>query len=248
MGWMHDTLLYMSRDPVYRKYHHDQLTFSMMYAFSENYVLPLSHDEVVHGKGSILQRMPGDRWQRFANARLLYTFMYGHPGKKLLFMGNEFAQEDEWNHERSLDWHLTGDASHAGIQRLVRDLNRLYADTPALYERDAMADGFQWLAQDWQTSIISFLRRGHDSGEIAIVACNFTPVVREGFRIGVPDADAYVEVLNSDASVYGGSNVGNCGAVAVERVAANGFPQSIALTLPPLGAIVLVPSYEKAAT
>jgi len=247
MGWMHDTLVYMGRNPVYRKYHHDQLTFSLVYAFSENYVLPLSHDEVVHGKGSILAKMPGDRWQRFANVRLLYTYMYTHPGKKLLFMGNEFAQEREWNHDASLDWHLVQDAHHAGVQRLVRDLNALYARTPALYERDAMHDGFQWLAQDSQTSIISFLRRGNDGDDVAIVACNFTPVPREGFRIGVPAASAYLEVLNSDGSAYGGGDVGNGGRVAVERIAANGYDDSITLTVPPLGAIVLVPSFEEPA-
>jgi 1,4-alpha-glucan branching enzyme len=247
MGWMHDTLAYMSRNPVHRKFHHDQLTFSMVYAFSENYVLPLSHDEVVHGKGSILARMPGDAWQRFANVRLLYTFMYAHPGKKLLFMGNEFAQEREWNHDASLDWHLTNDANHAGIQRLVRDLNRLYTATPALFQRDATADGFRWLAQDWETSVISFLRSGHDAREFAIAVCNFTPVVREGFRIGVPFAARYTEVLNSDAKIYGGSDAGNGGSVAVETIPSHGFAHSISLTLPPLGAIVLLPSFETAA-
>ncbi len=245
MGWMHDTLAYMLHDPVHRKFHHDQLTFSIVYAFSENYVLPLSHDEVVHGKGSILGKMPGDAWQRFANVRLLYTFMYAHPGKKLLFMGNEFAQEREWDHDSSLDWHLTLDANHAGIQRLVQDLNRLYTSTPALYERDAMAEGFAFLAQDWETSIISFLRRGRGERDFAIVACNFTPVVREGFRVGVPGAAAYAEVLNSDANVYGGTNVGNLGAVSVEAIPANGYAQSISLTLPPLAAIVLLPSFEE---
>jgi 1,4-alpha-glucan branching enzyme len=247
MGWMHDTLAYMSRDPVHRKFHHDQLTFSIVYAFSENYVLPLSHDEVVHGKGSILTRMPGDSWQRFANVRLLYTFMYAHPGKKLLFMGNEFAQEREWNHDASLDWHLTHDPNHAGIQRLVRDLNRLYTKTPALYERDATPDGFQWLAQDGENSIISFLRKGHGERDLAIVVCNFTPIVREGFRIGVPFAHSYVEVLNSDAEFYGGGDVGNGGSISVEAIPAHAYEQSISLRLPPLGAIVLLPSFETGA-
>jgi 1,4-alpha-glucan branching enzyme len=244
MGWMHDTLAYMARDPVHRKFHHDQLTFSIVYAFSENYVLPLSHDEVVHGKGSILGKMPGDAWQRFANVRLLYTFMYAHPGKKLLFMGNEFGQEREWNHDASLDWHLMSDPHHSGIQQLVRDLNRLYTCTPALYERDAMPDGFRWLAQDWETSLISFLRTGRSARDCAVVACNFTPVAREGFRIGVPPAKSYLEALNSDAKIYGGGDVGNAGAVNVEPIAAHGYAQSISLTVPPLGAIVLLPSFH----
>ena len=243
MGWMHDTLEYMRHDPVYRKYHHNQLTFSLVYAFSENYVLPLSHDEVVHGKGSILAKMPGDRWQRFANVRLLYTFMYGHPGKKLLFMGNEFAQEREWNHDESLDWHLLGDAAHSGVQRLVRDLNHLYTTMPALYARDAEPASFEWLAQDADAGIIVFLRRGPTARDVAIVACNFTPVVRERFRVGVPDAPAYREAFNSDARSYGGGDVGNGGTIAVERRARDGRDHSIALTLPPLGAIILIPEF-----
>jgi 1,4-alpha-glucan branching enzyme len=243
MGWMHDTLAYMAHDPIHRKHHHDQLTFSLIYAFSENYILPLSHDEVVHGKGSILQKMPGDRWQRFANVRLLYTFMYGHPGKKLLFMGNEFAQDREWNHDESLDWHALDDPMHAGVQRLVRDLNRLYTATPALYARDAKPDGFKWLAHDRDASVISFMRRGTRPEDVAIVVCNFTPVVRERFRIGVPPAVAYREALNSDARAYGGGDVGNGGMVKVERIPSHEHAQSIVLTLPPLGAIVLTPSF-----
>ncbi len=240
MGWMHDTLEYMSRDPVHRKYHHDRLTFSLLYAFSENYVLPLSHDEVVHGKGSILARMPGDRWQRFANVRLLYAYMYAHPGKKLLFMGNEFAQEGEWSHERSLDWHLLDDPLHAGVQRLIADLNALYRSTPALYQRDAVSEGFEWLAQDAGAGVIAFARWS-SQGRSAVAICNFTPVVRGGFRIGVPHARAYREVLNSDAAAYGGSGVTNPGAIAVERVPWDGRDQSVVLTLPPLGALLLVP-------
>jgi 1,4-alpha-glucan branching enzyme len=246
LGWMHDTLAYMSHDPVHRKHHHDQLTFSIVYAFSENFVLPLSHDEVVHGKGSILSKMPGDRWQRFANVRLLYGYMYAHPGKKLLFMGNEFAQEREWNHDSGLDWHLLEDELHAGVQRLVRDLNRLYASTPALYERDAMPDGFEWLAQDAQTSIISFIRRSSDPNGFAIVVCNFTPVVRESFRIGVPAASVYREIFNSDVLDYGGSGVRNAESIAVEQIPSDGREQSIEVRLPPLAAVILAPSRQTA--
>ncbi len=242
MGWMHDTLKYMERDPVHRKFHHNELTFSLMYAFSENYVLPLSHDEVVHGKGSILQKMPGDHWQKFANVRLLYAFMYAHPGKKLLFMGNELAQDREWNHDASLDWHVTSDPLHAGVQQLVRDLNVLYARTPALYERDAQAEGFRWLAQDAGASIISFERRGDAEGDRVIVACNFTPVVRREFRIGVPHAGAYSEIFNSDASLYGGSNAGNAGRVSAEEIPADGYAHSISITLPPLAAVMFAPA------
>ena len=246
MGWMHDTLEYFAHDPVHRKYHHDRLTFSLLYAFSENYVLPLSHDEVVHGKGSILQRMPGDRWQRFANVRLLYTFMYAHPGKKLLFMGNEFAQDREWNHDESLPWHLLNDPHHAGMQCLVKDLNRVYRATPALYERDAVPEGFEWLAQDAGASTLVFARWGRDRREWAVAACNFTPVVRERVRIGVPAAQAYREVLNSDAEIYGGSGAGNGGLVRVEDVPWEGRETSIELTLPPLGALLLVPAAQTA--
>lgn len=242
MGWMHDTLKYMERDPVDRKYHHNELTFSLMYAFSENYVLPLSHDEVVHGKGSILQKMQGDRWQKFANVRLLYTFMYAHPGKKLLFMGNELAQDREWNHDASLDWHVTSDPLHSGVQQLVRDLNVLYARTPALYERDAQPEGFRWLAQDAGASIISFERRGDADSDRVIVACNFTPVVRREFRIGVPQPGAYAEIFNSDASLYGGSNAGNGGRVAAEEIPADGYAHSIPITLPPLAAVLFAPA------
>jgi 1,4-alpha-glucan branching enzyme len=241
MGWMHDTLAYVAHDPVHRKFHHDQLTFSLIYAFSENYVLPLSHDEVVHGKGSILAKMPGDRWQRFANVRLLYAYMYTHPGKKLLFMGGEFAQEREWNHDASLDWHLLDDPFHAGVQRLVRDLNHLYTSSPALYERDAVSDGFEWICSDNENSVIAYVRRGNDPDDFAVCACNFTPVVRHDYRIGVPPAAQLREALNTDASVYGGSNVGNLGAVDVMPVESHGRSHSISLTLPPLGALVLVP-------
>lgn len=241
MGWMHDTLEYMARAPVHRKYHHDELTFSLVYAFDENFVLPLSHDEVVHGKGSIIGKMPGDRWQRFANVRLLYSFMYAHPGKKLLFMGNEFAQLEEWNHDRSLDWHLTDDPAHRGVQLLVRDLNRLYCATPALYELDAYREGFRWIDhQDMENSVISFVRLDR-AGDCVVAVCNFTPVVRENYRVGVPPAARYHEIFNSDSQYYGGSDVGNLGAVAVEAHPSHGYATSIALRLPPLATVLLAP-------
>jgi 1,4-alpha-glucan branching enzyme len=242
MGWMHDTLAYIAHDPVHRKYHHDQLTFSLLYAFSENYVLPLSHDEVVHGKGSIFGKMPGDRWQRFANVRLLYGYMYTHPGKKLLFMGNEFAQEHEWNHDASLDWHLVDDPSHAGVQQLVRDLNAVYAQTPALYEQDAVPEGFQWLCSDAENSVIAYVRRGGNPDQFVVAICNFTPVVRYDYHLGVPACSALREAINTDASVYGGSNVGNFGNVAVQPVPSHGQTHSISITLPPLAALILVPT------
>jgi 1,4-alpha-glucan branching enzyme len=242
MGWMHDTLAYIAHDSIHRKYHQDQLTFSLLYAFSENYVLPLSHDEVVHGKGSIFGKMPGDRWQRFANVRLLYGYMYTHPGKKLLFMGNEFAQEREWNHDESLDWHLLEDPSHAGVQRLVRDLNALYAQTPALYEQDAVPEGFQWLCSDAEDSVIAYVRRGRNPQEFAAAICNFTPVVRYDYHVGVPACSALREAINTDASIYGGSNVGNFGTVEVQAIPAHGQTHSISVTLPPLAALILVPS------
>jgi 1,4-alpha-glucan branching enzyme len=247
MGWMHDTLQYFSHEPVHRKYHHDELTFSLIYAFDENFVLPLSHDEVVHGKGSILQKMPGDRWQQFANVRLLYSYMYAHPGKKLLFMGNEFAQPREWNHDRSLDWDvLTGGCGpHEGVRTLVRDLNHLYRASTALYERDNEREGFSWIDhQDIENSAVAFVRHGRDPHDVLIAACNFTPVVRYGYRIGVPAADAYEEVFNSDSSRYGGSNVGNLGGAPVESIRSHGHEQSMAVTLPPLGAVYFRPVHR----
>jgi 1,4-alpha-glucan branching enzyme len=241
MGWMHDTLDYMSRDPVYRSHHHNRLTFGLLYAFTENFVLPLSHDEVVHGKASLLGKMPGDRWQRFANLRVYYTFMVGHPGKKLLFMGAEFAQEREWNHDASLDWHLLDDPAHAGIRRLVRDLNTLYRGVPALHARDCEAEGFEWIdADDGENSVLSFLRRGGPGDPSAVVVCNFTPVPRRGYRVGVPAGGFYREALNSDAAAYGGSNIGNGGGIAAEAVPWHGRPFSLALTLPPLGGLILI--------
>jgi 1,4-alpha-glucan branching enzyme len=241
MGWMHDTLDYISRDPIYRSHHHNELTFGLLYAFSENFILPLSHDEVVHGKRSLLGKMPGDAWQRFANLRLYFTFMFGHPGKKLLFMGGEFAQEQEWNHDRSLDWHLLADPMHQGMQRLVRDLNLVYRDVPALHLRDCEAEGFSWIdANDADDSVLSFLRLGGPDDAPAVILCNFTPVLRRGYRVGVPQAGHYREVLNSDAAAYGGSNVGNGGAVEAEPTPWHGRPHSINLILPPLAGLILV--------
>ena len=214
MGWMHDTLHYIGKEPVHRAYHHDNLTFGLLYAFTENFVLPLSHDEVVHGKGSLIRRMPGDDWQRFANLRGYFGFMFAHPGKKLLFMGGEFAQWDEWNHAGSLDWHLLQYAPHLGIQRLIADLNRVYRETPALHDVDFEPKGFQWVdAGDRDQSVISFLRRDRDGGDIVLAVSNFTPVVRESYRIGVPEPGLYREVINTDAEDYGGSGVGNLGGV-----------------------------------
>ncbi|MEM9550625.1 MAG: 1,4-alpha-glucan branching protein GlgB [Pseudomonadota bacterium] len=238
MGWMNDTLRYMSEDPVHRKYHHDKMTFGLHYAFSENFVLPLSHDEVVHGKGSLLGRMPGDDWQRFANLRAYFGFMWGHPGKKLLFMGGEFAQAGEWNHEQSLDWHLLDHAPHAGIQRLVRDLNALYRATPALYEKDTEADGFRWIdGGNANDSVFSWVRHGKDGSPPVLVVANFTPVTRTGYRIGVPAPGHWAERLNTDSMHYGGSNQGNGDGVPSEPVPAHGCDQSIVMTVPPLATV-----------
>ena len=241
MGWMHDTLEFISKEPIHRRYHHHDLTFGLLYAFSENFVLPLSHDEVVHGKGSLLGKMPGDRWQKFANLRAYFGFMWGHPGKKLLFMGGEFGQEREWNHNQSLDWHLLDDPLHRGVKDAIRDLNHLYAATPALHSRDVEAGGFQWLvADDQDNSVIAWARKGRAPGEIAIVVSNFTPVPREGYRIGVPAAGFYREAFNSDAEGYGGSNVGNMGGLHTDASASHGQDQSLCLTLPPLGTMIFV--------
>lgn len=239
MGWMNDVLAYMARDPIHRRHHHDQIRFSLMYAFSENFVLPFSHDEVVHGKGSLLGKMPGDDWQKFANLRLMYGFMWGHPGKKLLFMGCEFAPWEEWNADRALPWQLLEHAPHAGVQRLVRDLNRVLQACPALHELDASPDGFGWIDHaDAAHSILVFERRAR-SGERVLVLCNFTPVVRHGWRIGVPQAGTWAELINTDADVYGGSNVVN-GPLASEPVPWQGQAQSVQLTLPPLATLMLV--------
>jgi 1,4-alpha-glucan branching enzyme len=240
MGWMHDTLQYMARDPVHRSHHHGEITFSMVYAFNENFVLPLSHDEVVHGKGSLLNKMPGDRWQKFANLRAYFGFMFAHPGKKLLFMGGEFAQLREWNHDHSLDWHLLGDPAHAGVQRLVRDLNHFYRDSPALHQRDFTPDGFEWIEHgDAQRSVLAFARRGGDAQRIVVAVCNFTPTLQHGYRIGVPAPGVYRERINTDSAHYGGSNVGtHYGEVTAEPIAWHGRPHSIGMTLPPLATVL----------
>ncbi len=241
MGWMHDTLQYMARDPVHRAHHHGEITFSMVYAFNENFVLPLSHDEVVHGKGSLLNKMPGDRWQQFANLRAYFGFMFAHPGKKLLFMGGEFAQVREWNHDQSLDWHLLDDPTHAGVQRLVRDLNHLYRETPALHQREFTPDGFEWIEHgDAQRSVVAFARRGDDAGCIVVAVCNFTPTVHHGYRIGVPEPGVYRERINTDSAHYGGSNVGSAfGEFTAEPIAWHGRRHSIGMTLPPLATVLL---------
>ncbi len=240
MGWMHDTLRYISKDPVFRRYHHHDLTFGLLYAFSENFILPLSHDEVVHGKGSLIRKMPGDRWQRFANLRAYFGFMWGHPGKKLLFMGGEFAQEQEWNHDNSLDWHLLSDPDHKGVQTLIRDLNHAYRSIPALHELDCEGRGFEWIVPDDRDNcVIAWLRRGENEDSIAVVVSNFTPVPREEYRIGVPAPGFYREAVNTDASIYGGSNVGNLGGALAKATPSHGFAHSLCLTLPPLATLIL---------
>ena len=246
MGWMHDTLQYMAKDPIHRKYHHTNLTFGLLYAWHENFILPLSHDEVVYGKGSLHRRMPGDDWQKFANLRLYFAFMYGHPGKKLLFMGGEFGQTNEWYHETSLDWHLLDQGPyHRGLQQLVRDLNRLYRRQPALHQLDFDSAGFQWIdCNDWEGSTISFLRRAKRPEDFLVFVCNFTPVVRGGYRVGVPCPGFYRELLNTDAGCYGGSNVGNAGGVVADPVPMHGHPYSLRLTVPPLGALILQPVHD----
>ena len=241
MGWMHDTLQYMARDPVHRKHHHGEMTFGLTYAFNENFVLPLSHDEVVHGKGSMLGKMPGDRWQQFANLRAYYGFMFGHPGKKLLFMGCEFAQEKEWNHDHSLDWHLLSDPLHSGMQRLVRDLNYFYRATPALYEQDFVPQGFEWIDHhDAERSILSFIRHGADVHSCIVVICNFTPSPHRGYRLGVPFAGQYRECINTDSHHYGGSNIGTpLGIAGARPIGSHGKPWSVLLDLPPLATVML---------
>jgi 1,4-alpha-glucan branching enzyme len=242
MGWMHDTLEYFRHDPVYRRYHHHQLTFSLVYAFTENFVLPLSHDEVVHGKGSLLQKMPGDRWQQLANLRSLYAYMWAHPGKKLLFMGGEFAQEREWDFRQSLDWHLLEDAGHAGVQALVRDLNRVYRGAPALWQRDFEHEAFWWIeANDADDNVFAFARAGRDPDDVLVCVMNLAPVPRHGYRLGLPGGGRWAEALNTDAEGYGGANVGNLGGVAAEDLPWHNQSHSAEITLPPLGVVWLVP-------
>jgi 1,4-alpha-glucan branching enzyme len=242
MGWMHDTLAYFQHDPIYRRWHHHELTFSLVYAFTENFILPLSHDEVVHGKGSLLNKMPGDRWQKLANLRSLYAYMWSHPGKKLLFMGQEFAQEAEWSHDRSLDWHLLEQPEHAGIQSLVRDLNRAYKAEPALWEMDSDHTGFWWIeANAADDNVFAFARRTKDSERVVVIVMNLAPAPRHNYRLGLPRSGSWKEALNTDSGYYGGSDQGNLGGVEAEGIAWHGQPFSAEFTLPPLGVIWLIP-------
>jgi 1,4-alpha-glucan branching enzyme len=246
MGWMHDTLQYAGESPIHRSYHHHKLTFGLLYAFHENFVLPYSHDEVVHGKGSMLGKMPGDEWQKFANLRVLYGWMWMHPGKKLLFMGGEFGQWNEWNHDRSLDWHLLEFDKHRGLQRWVRDLNTFLRGEPALYERDFQPEGFQWIdCNDHTSSVYSFLRWDAERRKPLVCAFNFTPVPRPNYRLGVPASGTWSEAMNSDAELYGGSGQGNLGQVTSTPVAAHGHYHSVLVTLPPLAAIALRPAQDE---
>ena len=238
MGWMHDTLNYFKLDPIHRQYHHNQITFSMVYGFTENFMLPLSHDEVVHGKGPLLDRMPGDEWQRFANLRLLFGYMFTHPGANLLFMGGEFGQSSEWDFQNSLDWHLTQYDFHSGIQETIKDLNRLYKSNPALYEKQFSPEGFQWLEyNDSENTVISYIRKGHDPVNDLIIVCNFTPVPRENYRVGVEKTKQLRLVFNSDDLKYSGSGMGKKTLKPAAK-AWNGYPKSVNMTLPPLSVVV----------
>lgn len=249
MGWMNDTLKYFQQQPLFRKYQHDKLTFTIWYAFTENFVLPLSHDEVVHGKGSLVGKMPGDEWQQFANLRLLYGLMWAHPGKKLLFMGGELGQRREWQHDESLEWHVLQYPSHHGVQSWVKDLNRVYRQEKALHERDFSGDGFAWIdAQNWEESVISFLRYGKHRDDTVLVVCNFTPVPRHDYVVGAPRGGQWQEVLNSDATLYGGSGMGNLGQAEALPQAAHGHGHSLSLTVPPLSVMVFKPVPENRAS
>jgi 1,4-alpha-glucan branching enzyme len=244
MGWMHDTLGYMEEDPIHRRYHHGELTFRSVYAFTENFVLPLSHDEVVHGKGSLLAKMPGDEWQQRANLRLLYGYQYAMPGKKLLFMGAELGQRTEWDHDVGLDWDLLHDERHAGIARWVADLNRVYRARPALHELDCEPEGFEWLRrEDADTGVVSFLRRS-GNGDAVVVVANFTPVPRYNVLVGVGQAGFWSELVNSDAETYGGSGLGNLGGVEAQPVPWHGWPRTLNVTAPPLGCVILGPAVQ----
>jgi 1,4-alpha-glucan branching enzyme len=239
MGWMHDMLAYFENDPIYRKYHHNDITFSLLYAFTENFVLPISHDEVVHGKRSLINKMPGDEWRQFANVRSFLAFMWTHPGKKLLFMGQEIGQREEWNHNTGIRWDLLAFEPHRKLQALARELNRLYRENPALYQVDFHYSGFEWMDfHDWENSVISFLRRAEDPEDFLLVCCNFTPVTRPAYEIGVPAEGFYQEILNTDSELFGGSNVGNGGLVSSRPIPRHNRPNSIAVTLPPLAVVV----------
>jgi 1,4-alpha-glucan branching enzyme len=246
MGWMNDFLSYISMDPIYRKYHQDKITFSIMYAFSENFILVLSHDEVVHGKCSMISKMPGDYWQKFAGLRVSYGFMYGHPGKKLLFMGGEFGQFIEWNYQQSLDWHLLGYEFHQKLQSYVKDLNNLYKKERAMHQLDFSFEGFEWIdCNDSDQGVFSFIRKGKEQEDILIFVCNFTPVLYNNYRIGVPSNLYYKEILNSDSQIYGGSNAGNFGGVRAEEVSFHGRPYSLNLQIPPLATLILKPDFDE---
>lgn len=245
MGWMHDVLDYMTRDPIHRSYHHNRITFSMVYAFTENFIQPFSHDEVVYGKGSMIQKMPGDEWQKFANLRLLYGFMFGHPGKQVLFMGNEFGQWSEWNHDRSLEWHQLQTGFHHGLQRWVRDLNTLYRGEPSLYQIDFESAGFEWIdCNDARCSVVSFIRHSKKQGDVLLFVCNFTPVPRHNYRVGVTAGGYWKEVLNSDAPLYGGSGQGNIGGADSSPLPVHGHPCSLNITVPPLAVVVFKPGKD----
>jgi 1,4-alpha-glucan branching enzyme len=240
MGWMHDILEYMQQDPVHRRWHHGEITFSMLYAFTENFALPFSHDEVVHGKRAMLDKMPGDLWQKHANLRALYGYMFSHPGKKLMFMGAEFGQWREWNYDSSLDWHLLDDRMHDGLRHWVRDLNHTYQRERSLHEVDFEAAGFSWIdCSDNENSVVSLIRRARNPGDFSVVVVNFTPVPRPAYRVGVPEHGWYRELLNSDAEMYGGGNMGNSGGVVTEAIPSHGFDQSLSLVVPPLGFVLL---------
>jgi 1,4-alpha-glucan branching enzyme len=242
MGWMHDTLGYFTHDPIHRRFHHHELTFSLMYAFSENFILPLSHDEVVHGKGSLYSKMPGDRWQKLANLRSLYAYMWAHPGKQLLFMGCELAQEQEWSHERSLDWHLLEQRDNAGVQSLVRDLNHAYRTEPALWALDSDPAGFWWLeANDAANNVVAFCRGSRNAERVLVCILNMSPVPRHSYRVGLPRGGRWKELVNTDSTFYGGSDAGNWGGVEAESVGWHEQPFSAHLTVPPLGVLWLVP-------
>jgi len=239
MGWMHDTLSYFGKDPIYRKYHQNEITFSLAYAFTENYMLPLSHDEVVHGKNSIIGRMPGDEWQRFANLRLLYGYMFTHPGTKLLFMGSEFGQYNEWDFQESLDWNLLEFEPHKKVQNYYKELNKFYRNTPALYEKGFINEGFEWISYDDQeNSVISYLRKGNNPDQNVLVVCNFTPALLKKYKVGIPSKLKLKEIFNSDAEQFGGSGIGNARQITSKKQLWNGRSHAAEITLPPLGILI----------